>query len=215
MPASDDPTPLPIDALQLALLPEKGEPPKSRLKDAASAVAVYKLLKQADLPASLNRASVQAMFDGAPPYDEAQLRNLGQAGRCNLNFGEGEELLEQAMAAYVDLLHSVETLITVQTKFGDITQRDEHAQVIAEEFSRMVRAWPGFHHAFLYNCRNFIVDGVSVTLFDNVTTVLAWPGGTVSDIKPIVIELGIVSISGKWNVTTGANVSIVGVGDFT
>lgn len=39
--------------------------------------------------------------------------------------------------------------------------------------------------------------------------------GTLADLKPIVIELGMRSVSGAWQVTTGANVSAIAVGRFT
>lgn len=55
-----------------------------------------------------------------------------------------------------------------------------------------------------------------VTLLDNATSIAIWLGGTVgADLKPFVIELGMKSVSGAWKVTTGANVSVIGVGRFT
>lgn len=38
--------------------------------------------------------------------------------------------------------------------------------------------------------------------------------GTLSDLKPILIPFGIHSASGAWKVTTGANVSVIGIGSF-
>jgi hypothetical protein len=56
-----------------------------------------------------------------------------------------------------------------------------------------------------------------VTIFDNATTIVAFPGGTnsLSNLVPFVIPVGIVSSSGAWKITTGAGVSCVAVGDFT
>lgn len=55
-----------------------------------------------------------------------------------------------------------------------------------------------------------------VTLLDNATSIPIWVGGTVgADLKPFVIDLGMKSVSGAWKVTTGANVSVIGVGRFT
>jgi hypothetical protein len=52
-----------------------------------------------------------------------------------------------------------------------------------------------------------------VTLIDNATTVMAFPGGTTT-VNPIVVELGMRSASGAWKITTGANVSVIAVGNF-
>ena len=38
--------------------------------------------------------------------------------------------------------------------------------------------------------------------------------GTLSDLKPIVLDIEAVSTSGGWKVTTGANVSVIAVGKF-
>ncbi len=38
---------------------------------------------------------------------------------------------------------------------------------------------------------------------------------SVSDLRPFIVHLGLVSGSGAWKVTTGANVSAIGLGRFT
>jgi hypothetical protein len=38
--------------------------------------------------------------------------------------------------------------------------------------------------------------------------------GTLSDLKPIIVHFGARSTSGAWQVTTGANVHVIGVGRF-
>tara|TARA_R110000772_G_scaffold25515_10_gene66506 strand:+ start:258 stop:968 length:711 start_codon:yes stop_codon:yes gene_type:complete len=57
----------------------------------------------------------------------------------------------------------------------------------------------------------------AVTLLDNVTSITVFAGGasSVTNLVPFVIPLSMVSVSGTWNVTTGANVSVIGVGNFT
>lgn len=52
------------------------------------------------------------------------------------------------------------------------------------------------------------VGGSSITVF---------PGGasSVNELRPIVVELGMLSTGSGWSVTTGANVSVIGVGRFT
>lgn len=39
--------------------------------------------------------------------------------------------------------------------------------------------------------------------------------GTLADLTPIVLPLGMRSASGAWKVTTGANVSVIAVGRFS
>lgn len=159
--------PLPIDELMLETAPKKGKPPVSRLRDAKSAHELYRKLLDADDTSSANRSAIQAMFDGEPPYDDGELEDAAQGYRTNLNFGEAETLLEQAQAAYVDVLHSVETLVSVKVTEGEPSKRVQWEDIISEEVSRAFRAWPAFNYNYLANCRNFIADGVSVSYFEN------------------------------------------------
>lgn len=58
----------------------------------------------------------------------------------------------------------------------------------------------------------------AVSILDGATSITIFTGGatSVADLKPFLVDLrGIVSVSGPWKVTTGTNVSAVGVGKFT
>lgn len=56
----------------------------------------------------------------------------------------------------------------------------------------------------------------NVLLLDNVTSITVFAGGasSVSNLVPFFIPLGMVSVSGAWKITTGANVSCIGIGNF-
>lgn len=56
-----------------------------------------------------------------------------------------------------------------------------------------------------------------VLLLDNATSITIFTGGasSVSNLIPFVVALDMVSTSGAWKITTGANVSVIAVGDFT
>lgn len=49
------------------------------------------------------------------------------------------------------------------------------------------------------------------------TAVTVFVGGasSISTLHPFSIPVGIKSVAGAWQVTTGANVSVIGIGDFT
>ena len=53
-----------------------------------------------------------------------------------------------------------------------------------------------------------------VTILDGATSIPIMVAGTTT-IAPIVVELGMQSVSGAWSVTTGTNVSVIAVGKFT
>lgn len=57
----------------------------------------------------------------------------------------------------------------------------------------------------------------NVIILDNATSITVFAGGanSVSNLIPFFIYIGANSVSGAWKVTTGANVSVIGVGNFT
>ena len=156
-----------ISDLPLKTLNEKGGAPKTRIKDVKSANEIFESLRKGDELSSINRSRVQAMFDGSPPYSDNALRNSGQGFRCNLNFGEAEKFLEAAMSAYVDLINSVETLVRVETVFGDPKQRIEWNRILSEEYSFQLRKWPRFNYEYLNLCNHFVGHGVGVNYFED------------------------------------------------
>lgn len=148
------------------LTPE-GAPPDRRIKDPQAAKALFDRLYEADKVRRKNRAAAQAMLDGVPPYDEAELAATGQSEVANINFGEGEQLLEEAMAGYVDLLTSVEMLVSVKTRHGNPSERYEWEQIIADELTKMLRAWPRYTATFLLLSHYFVGQGVGVVYHED------------------------------------------------
>lgn len=147
--------------------PKTGKFAERRLKDARSAMNIYQRCLEGDSEASEKRAFTQLMFDGEPPYDEDDLAMAGQSARTNINFGDAEQALENAQSTYVDLLQSVETVCRGETKFGEPEIREELANEIFYEISRMIRGWSGYFTKFLLNSTYFISYGQSFAVFDD------------------------------------------------
>lgn len=57
----------------------------------------------------------------------------------------------------------------------------------------------------------------NVIILDGATSITVFAGGasSVSNLIPFFVYIGANSVSGAWKVTTGANVSVIGVGSFT
>lgn len=57
-----------------------------------------------------------------------------------------------------------------------------------------------------------------VTLLDGGTTVWTFPGGgttALPTLAPIPVPVGAKSVNGAWKITTGANVAVMAIGNFT
>lgn len=55
----------------------------------------------------------------------------------------------------------------------------------------------------------------SVSILDGATSISVFVTGTLPSLIPFFVPIGAVSQSGAWKVTTGANVSVIGTGNFT
>jgi hypothetical protein len=53
------------------------------------------------------------------------------------------------------------------------------------------------------------------TVKDGTTVIYTFTGGTLGDLRPIIVPFNLFSTSGAWKITTGTNVAILGIGDFT
>ena len=156
-----------LNALEeLGSLDEKGNPVESRLKDVKSAISIFENLRRADEQSSINRARVDAMFDGANPYNQSALASSGQGLKTNLNFGEAQRLLDISLSAYVDLYSSLEKLVEVKSNQGNATEVGRFEDIVSEEITQLLRCWPEFHSLYLRLCTTFIKHGVAVTYFD-------------------------------------------------
>lgn len=151
----------------LNLDPKTQTAPESRLRDVRAANSIYDTLRKADERSASNRARFDAMFDGAPPYDQKVLSSTGQGTRTNLNFGEAQRYLDIAMSAFVDLYTSLEKLMMVKVRIGEPAERQDAQDIIAEELTHMLRDWPEFHSHFLRLCTEFTKHGVAATYFDD------------------------------------------------
>jgi|TARA_R100001163_G_scaffold25322_1_gene20863 hypothetical protein len=156
-----------LDALDgLEAFDEKGKPLTSRIKDVKSACAIFEGLRKADEHSSQNRARVDAMFDGSNPYNQAQLNASGQGLKTNLNFGEAQRLLDISLSSYVDLYSSLEKLVEVRGTLGEASEIKPKEDIVAEELTHLLRAWPEFHSSYLRLCTTFIKHGVGLAYFD-------------------------------------------------
>jgi hypothetical protein len=159
---------LPLGTAPLVPTAENGKLlTKNRIKDAQQARNVYKIVRKADEFSARDRARVQAMIDGEPPYDPAELIQNGLGEICNVNWGQAELFMHRATAPYLDLVESVDTLITTPTRFGDPQMRADWENVMAEEFTRMLRTWPEFFPRYLYLIQQYLAHGVVTAYFDD------------------------------------------------
>lgn len=153
----------------LATPNEQGKAPVTRLKSSKSAWNIYSKMRDRDQERSRKRATIQGQIDGNPPYDDSKLKQLGQANRSNVNFRQAEGIRDGRKASYYDLLMEVETLVKVKVK-RNVDEPEpvyDFGEVIAEEFSEMLRDWPGFWYNTELHQEQLITWGIGNCYWPN------------------------------------------------
>ena len=161
------------DALSgLAGLDEKtGKPPEeSRLTDVNSLRSQYLSDKREDRARNGDRAKIQAAADGAPPYSQGALNLAGQRTRTNTNFLDLDRYLGLAVAGFIDLANSVETLVSVEvTGLQEQGEKYFHEANINQEVTHAIRSWDGYYAGYLRLATTFVLHGTGFAVFPNAT----------------------------------------------
>jgi hypothetical protein len=146
--------------------------PETRFSCPNAVRGTFRKLFEDDKDSSKARAQEIRMFNGARPYSEMELKKAQQSFRTNVNFGEGEDTLSEALTAYIDMMQSVETLYTVRTKFGaDPNERRRYSDAISRKMTKLIRKkWNKYFHRYLLNATKFVSGAVSFNVFpDHIT----------------------------------------------
>jgi hypothetical protein len=147
--------------------PVTGAAPKCRIEKVDAARSIYLAIKKSDEGSSRNRALIDGMFNGHPPFNANDLIEMGQADRTNLDFGDAAAIKEQALAGYYDLTSSVDKLARVQTSHGTAEQAAEWSEIISEEFHHTLREWREFEFNHQRLSDYFVSHGVGITFFED------------------------------------------------
>ena len=149
---------------ELDTLDEEGKPPKSRICDANKCWEIWGNLKEADRKSSYERARIDAAYDGERPYSEALFASNGQDYRVNVSWGFARQVLDTAVAGYVDIINAVAKLFKCPTTYGNPAEREELENVVEEEVTNTIRSWRDFFPTYLRLVTSFIKHGVSIAL---------------------------------------------------
>lgn len=141
----------------------KPAPPARKVTTAAAAAAICERLAFEDQVASFNRANIHAGFDGAPPFDPVARKEQGLEELANINFLGMAAKRRDALAAYIDLVDSVEFLAEFQIDWKDDNQRMDAEYELADKHKWLMGEWD-FENQMMMLSDAVIVDGVAVAL---------------------------------------------------
>lgn len=147
----------PGSTLPLQTLSPSGTPPRQRLASASDAQSLFWTLKDSARIRLSKAAVIQSMFDGAPPYDPAKLRQMAQAWRPNFNSLEASSRLESAKTPFYDLFSSTPLHVDVNVNVGNqFIDAPQASRVCSSAFDDLLRSFPEFDNQFWTMLTDFV-----------------------------------------------------------
>lgn len=155
------------NALILETISQEGTPPRSVIKDGASAHAVKRHLIKADIGRSAQRAVLKSNFDGHPPHDPKELSKRGLGDMSNVNMKRMAASVNMQVDSDLDSQFEVSPLAAVVTEFGSGTKGHNFSQIISEEYNRTLDRWPGYYDVRAKSNFNRNFYGYGPTYFED------------------------------------------------
>ena len=132
----------------LLTVDERARPVEDRLGTPDVARTVYQRYRQALLTVAKADARVMTLHRGAAPYDDAELRGLGQGWRANLNLREMKGIVNHRADTAYDLHMEIGNRIkvTVRPEFREYQSPNplvDYGEIVAEEYTHLLNVdWP-------------------------------------------------------------------------
>lgn len=169
-----------MDSYPKATLPTSSE---RRIKDAATARSLWQKLRTASEVRRNRWVQVQNQLDGAPPFANKDLVELGQTWRCNVNFRDAASTLEQVLISYWRLLHDTTNLAAVQYLTPDDPNAEKWEQTFQQNFNRFIDDWgPDYVRNYLLFSQNHVSFGVGVVFWNDKSSA-RWEAVRVGEVE--------------------------------
>jgi hypothetical protein len=169
-----------MDSYPTSTLPTSSE---RRIRDAATARSLWLKLRTASEVRRNKWVQVQNQLDGAPPFSNRELMELGQSWRCNVNFRDAASTLEQVLISYWRLLHDTTNLASVQYLTPDDPNAEKWEQTFQHNFNRFIDDWgPDYVRNYLLFSQNHVSFGVGVAFWNDKSSA-RWEAVRVGEVE--------------------------------
>ena len=139
-----------------------------RIRDASTARSLWLKLRTASVQRREKWVQVQNQLDGAPPFANRELMQLGQNWRCNVNFRDASSTLDQVLISYWRLLHDTTNLAAVSYVTPDDPNAEKHEHIFQQAFNRFIDDWgPDYVRNYLLFSQNHVSFGVGVAFWND------------------------------------------------
>lgn len=142
------------------------EPPKTRLGDSWAIRDRVAEMKRNDETRAKKRAKIQNWMEGARPYNERKLIELGQGDRTNFNPREAQGMRETARTPFYGLVFRSPLFAQIECSYGSNPDlREQWSTTISRNFHRALKEWSGFDYQMQLKQGQMVDFGVGIPMF--------------------------------------------------
>ena len=121
-------------------------------------------MKLADYPRGLNRARINDMFNGVPPYSAEEVERNAIA--VNVNFLEGTRIAHEARAQFTGNFLKPGKYFTAATDAGPIHKRQERSMIVTKELAKIMKASNVYYETYRSKFALDILHGIGPAVWD-------------------------------------------------
>jgi hypothetical protein len=140
-----------------------------KITDPIKAHTLVEDLIHFDQTRAQKRVKVSGMVSGNAPYDADTLKKTGQAHRCNVNFREGEGIIQARNTSFFELFLDGRSIIDCKLK--DLPQymgRGKYWEsIVEEELKNLITSWCDFEYEMMMLANSMNLHGDAFPLFPN------------------------------------------------
>lgn len=115
-------------------------------------------MKLADWPRAKNRAMINDLFNGLPPYTgQEELQNNIEV---NVNFLEATRLGHDARQQYVNAFTKPGVFFNCRTDYGPVHRRDKYNNIVTREINRIIKRSPRYMECLLSKFALQVLHGI-------------------------------------------------------
>jgi hypothetical protein len=146
-----------------------------RFDDAEQVQSLAWQLRYGDWFRAQNRARINSLFNGAPPYgqEEVEENNIG----VNVNFLEATSISHDARSQFASAFQKPGNYFKCTTDRGPVHKRQERAVVVTKEINRIMKRSLDYYETMRSKFASLVLHGVAPCAWDNEDCWMPLPMG--------------------------------------
>lgn len=129
-----------------------------KFKDASSVWNTVDVMLQAEQPRSRNRARIDDVFNGNPPYTDSEAES--NSIETNVNFLEGTRIINGARQTFVNAFQKPENYFTISLDIGPQHKRSQWGKILTKEMNRIMKRCPKYSATMKSQLAGVVLHGV-------------------------------------------------------